>query len=199
MSGILVAGDILVLPLLILLGVGLLNLIATVKIITKAGYSGWWVLVPLIPVALWFITLATLAGAANSPFNSATSAGFNASGYVALFVLDGVGALLPWVFFLVFAFSDWPVRQQLREEQRFHRVPAARRGCPAGSQSTSPADSACPTSTYTVEPAGRCSHSWPLRLGREGNMSQMWCASPARRQVLWSMRCGHMSSTWPRK
>ncbi|MGO9151539.1 MAG: zinc-ribbon domain-containing protein [Acidimicrobiales bacterium] len=188
MSGILVAGDILVLPLLILLGVGLLNLIATVKIITKAGYSGWWVLVPLIPVALWFITLATLAGAANSPFNSATSAGFNASGYVALFVLDGVGALLPWVFFLVFAFSDWPVRQQLREEQRFHRVPAAVAAVPqAVSPPPQPTPHVPPPPTPSSLPAAAAT-AGPSDSGGRGICRR--CGAPAPLDARFCGACG---------
>ena len=119
----------LVLLLLVILGVGLLNLIATDKIITKAGYSGWWILVPLTPIALWLITLVALASATYSPFNSVTSAYFNASGYAALFVFDGIAALLPWVFFLIFAFSDWPVHQRLRE-QSLHLGPTAVTGVP---------------------------------------------------------------------
>lgn len=56
--------------------IAVVGIIATVKIITKAGYSGWWVLI-------WFVPLLNL------------------------------------VFFLIFAFSDWPVLQRLRAaEQR---------------------------------------------------------------------------------
>ena len=51
--------------------IAVVGIIATVKIITKAGYSGWWVLI-------WFVPLLNL------------------------------------VFFLIFAFSDWPVLQRLR-------------------------------------------------------------------------------------
>ncbi len=48
------------------LSVAVLNLIATVKIITKAGYSGWWILAPVAPVVLTFATL--VFGASAEPF-----------------------------------------------------------------------------------------------------------------------------------
>ena len=100
------------------LGLTILNLVAVGKIITKAGYSAWWILVVFMPVASWVVSVVILDRAANSPFNSATSASFEARSFVALWVVNGIGIVLPWIFFLVFAFSDWPVRRQLREQGR---------------------------------------------------------------------------------
>jgi uncharacterized membrane protein YhaH (DUF805 family) len=37
--------------ILIYLAVAVLMIVATVKILSKAGYSGWWVLIGLVPVA----------------------------------------------------------------------------------------------------------------------------------------------------
>jgi hypothetical protein len=59
------------LVLLVYIPVAIIAVLAWVKIISKAGYSGWWVLVALVP-------------------------------------------LLNLIMFLVFAFSDWPVRKQAR-------------------------------------------------------------------------------------
>jgi uncharacterized membrane protein YhaH (DUF805 family) len=53
------------------LAVFTVSIVAWVKIISKAGYSGWWVLIAFVPIA-------------------------------------------NVVMFLVFAFSDWPVRQMAR-------------------------------------------------------------------------------------
>lgn len=36
--------------LVIELGIGALTIVAGVKVIAKAGYSGWWVLITLVPV-----------------------------------------------------------------------------------------------------------------------------------------------------
>lgn len=49
----------------------IITLIAQIKIISKAGYSGWWILVTFVPV-------------------------------------------LNVIMFFVFAFSEWPVRRELR-------------------------------------------------------------------------------------
>jgi hypothetical protein len=59
---------------LIYLGVGLVGLFAWAKILSKAGYSGWWVLIVLVPF---------------------------------------IGALIGFVMFFVFAFSEWPIERQL--------------------------------------------------------------------------------------
>jgi hypothetical protein len=37
--------------ILIYLAVAILMIIATTKILSKAGYSGWWVLIGLVPIA----------------------------------------------------------------------------------------------------------------------------------------------------
>ena len=55
----------------IVLFVTIISLIAQIKIISKAGYSGWWILVSFVP-------------------------------------------LLNIIMFFVFAFSEWPVRRELR-------------------------------------------------------------------------------------
>jgi uncharacterized membrane protein YhaH (DUF805 family) len=36
---------------IIYLAVAVLMIVATVKVLSKAGYSGWWVLIGLVPVA----------------------------------------------------------------------------------------------------------------------------------------------------
>ena len=70
--------------LIVYIAIAVIGVIATVKIVTKAGYSGWWVLIWLVP-------------------------------------------LVGFVFFLIFAFSDWPVLQRLRAAEG-----AASYGGPSG-------------------------------------------------------------------
>ncbi len=74
-----IAGGLLAVLVITYLAIVVLFVVAYVKILTKAGYSGWWVLIGLVP-------------------------------------LVGI------VMFLVFAFSQWPVRRELemlRAQQGF--------------------------------------------------------------------------------
>jgi hypothetical protein len=57
--------------LLIYLAIFVISIVAAVKVVTKAGYSGWWVLITFVPI-------------------------------------------VNLVMVLVFAFSDWPVLQEVR-------------------------------------------------------------------------------------
>jgi hypothetical protein len=87
-----IAGGTLAVLVLIYLAILVLFIIAYVKILTKAGYSGWWVLIGLVP-------------------------------------LVGV------VMFLVFAFSQWPVRRELemlRAQQGFRGGYGPGSGYPGG-------------------------------------------------------------------
>jgi uncharacterized membrane protein YhaH (DUF805 family) len=73
--------------LIIEIAIGVLAIVAAVKVVSKAGYSGWWVLIAIIPI---------------------------------------VGS----VFFLVFAFSTWPVTLEV---QRLRAQLAGRNyGAPGG-------------------------------------------------------------------
>ena len=60
-------------------GIAVVSIVAWVKILNKAGYSGWWILIALVP-------------------------------------------LVNLVMFLVFAFSDWPIHQEVR---RLRSMPAS--------------------------------------------------------------------------
>ena len=59
-SGIAGAGGLLIFLLLIYLAIAVLFIIAYVKILSKAGYSGWWVLIGLVPLvgAVMFLVFA---------------------------------------------------------------------------------------------------------------------------------------------
>lgn len=87
-----IGGGVLAVLVLVYLAIFVLFIIAYVKILTKAGYSGWWVLIGLVP-------------------------------------LVGV------VMFLVFAFSQWPVRRELellRAQRGFHGGYGPGSGYPGG-------------------------------------------------------------------
>ncbi len=112
------------------LGLIVLFISAWVQIVTKAGYSGWWVLVPLSASAFW---LAAIAVGVSSFINSLQSGGVFGSnnGLVAPTRLDSGGVdvaavlaivaiilfVASWILFYIFAFSRWPVLGQSNRGQ----------------------------------------------------------------------------------
>lgn len=102
------------------LGFMILNVVAVFKIITKAGYSGWWVLIVGVPLVVWLVGGAVISHAARS-----SSSTFHIRTFVVWLVLDGTSLLAQWIFFLVFAFSQWPVRRQLRWGLQVPMIPVS--------------------------------------------------------------------------
>jgi hypothetical protein len=92
------------------------NFLAVSKIITKAGYSSKWILVPLAPVVLWAITFILLLVDVRSVAvaGGQLSLPVSLSDFVGLEVLDFLSLITTWIFFLIFAFSDWPVGRMPR-------------------------------------------------------------------------------------
>ena len=117
--------------LTLLLGIGFfgLNVFAVYKIITKAGYSGNWILLVLAPFVAYLIGLVILV-------HDVRSQNFHASSLAGWFGLAGFLAFIEYIFFLVFAFSDWPaLRQRGPREQGYGRLgplppPRTRPGAP---------------------------------------------------------------------
>jgi len=104
-----------VLEVLLDIVVVVLTLVTTVKIITKAGYSGWWIMVPVSAVILSF---ASVIFGVNSLVNVIRShpvpgttfrintTGFDVAGVVGIMAL--ILFVASWILFVVFGFSDWP-------------------------------------------------------------------------------------------
>jgi hypothetical protein len=89
-------------------GVAIITLIAVGTIITKAGYSSAWILVPLTPV---IVNVGTLIYVSIVVRRSALRGFFPTGGLgivLDLFVLDFFLMAVVWIFFLVFAFRPWP-------------------------------------------------------------------------------------------
>jgi hypothetical protein len=127
--------------LVILLGILALNFFAVAKIITKAGYSTKWIWVPLTPVCLWFFTFILLTVDVRTIVlanNATVSLPVSLGNFLLLEVIDFLSVIVTWVFFLIFAFSTWPVSVARRETRGFEDprttfVPASRprAGAPA--------------------------------------------------------------------
>jgi amino acid transporter len=79
-----------ILSLSISLFVLIVTLAAMATILRKAGYSGWWIAVPVGSVVLWIVVALSR---------------FSISGLLKLQLVLG---LVNWLLFLVFAFSKWP-------------------------------------------------------------------------------------------
>jgi hypothetical protein len=125
-----------VLMLFVGLGMAATSYVALWVVITKAGYSGAWILLPLsLPVI-------SLAGFFFSQVSLATG---NVDGFfkgsLAVLVLTMFMSFANWVAFLVFAFSSWPAldyRARRRPDggPRFDVAP--RPSAPSASSSTTP-------------------------------------------------------------
>ena len=128
--------------LVILLGILALNFIAVAKIITKAGYSPKWIWVPLTPVCLWFFTFILLTVDVRTIVlanNATVSLPVSLGNFLLLEVIDFLSVIVTWVFFLIFAFSTWPVSVARRETLGFEGSPDhVRAGVPAPGRRSGP-------------------------------------------------------------
>jgi hypothetical protein len=104
-----------------------LDFFAVAKIITKAGYSPKWIVVPLAPVLLWFVTFLLLAfDVRHLVVGGATlSVPVSLSNLRILQILDLLSLFVTWVFFLIFAFSAWPTSSVRNGRPAFAAAPSA--------------------------------------------------------------------------
>jgi hypothetical protein len=81
---------------------------AVSSIIIQAGYSKWWIIVPLAPSAL---TIACLAELWNDVHNVLYGGAFGFIGIETVgltWKCDEVAMVIAWLFLLVFALARWP-------------------------------------------------------------------------------------------
>lgn len=104
-----------------------LAVVGQIQIITKAGYSPWWILLPLSLPLLWLIALATTFADLSQigAYGTADIQAVVAEAKI-LAVVAFLDLLANFAMFLVFAFSDWPVMQAARRRNSpsgggFHR------------------------------------------------------------------------------
>ncbi len=91
--------------LLLAIGFVTLNLVAVYKIITKAGYSGKWIVLVVAPFIAELIGFVVFA-------DDVHSRNFHAGNFAPWFALAGLLAFIEYILFLVFAFSNWPALRQ---------------------------------------------------------------------------------------
>jgi hypothetical protein len=85
-----------------------LNVVAIYKIIIKAGYSGNWILLVFAPFIAVVIGFAFFV-------SDVRSRSFHAGNFTYWFALGGLLMFIDYIFFLVFAFSEWPALRQRRQ------------------------------------------------------------------------------------
>ncbi len=95
--------------LLIILGLIVLNYWATSRIITQAGYSPMWILLPIAPLFLTIISYIIFWHDVHTILlgGSLGTGGINTNGLI--WRLDELAIFLNWLFYIIFAFSRWPV------------------------------------------------------------------------------------------
>src|ERR1700722_19980120 len=89
------------LALIIVFGILGLNVLAVYKIITKAGYSGTWILLVVAPFVAYLIGMVVVV-------NDLRTENFHSANFSAWFGIGAFFAFVEYIFFLVFAFSEWP-------------------------------------------------------------------------------------------
>jgi hypothetical protein len=86
-----------------------LNYWAATRIIRQAGYSSAWIVVPLTPLVITAAFMVIAYNDLNALVHGVPIGFFGANHLIDLWRLDGLSGLVFWLFFLIFAFSKWPV------------------------------------------------------------------------------------------
>ena len=148
--------------LLVWVAVVVLTFVTWAKIVTKAGYSGRWILLPVSTVVLGLTSetlgVDSLTGLIRSPFE------FNAAEYDAAHVLLKIAFALviaSWILFVLFGFSDWPALHGFRP--RAHPS--------AGDEGAPPPPSPDPTSP---PPPPRAQNPGWYQVGATNNDQGYW-------------------------
>jgi hypothetical protein len=169
-----------------------LAIVGSMQVVTKAGYSPWWILLPLSLPVLWLIAVLM---AFNSLSGVGTYGFFDLQGITAeakvLSVIAFLDVLANFVMFLVFAFSDWPVMQAARSRHTPRTGGGAPRSPrqfpgpgsgPASAAMPTPAPGAPPTSPH----AGSQAPGW-YKSGAVGAGEQSyWDGAAWTAQRRWS-------------
>jgi hypothetical protein len=104
---------------------GPLTLAAWICIIKKAGYSNAWLVIPIAPFAMVIATYIVARLEVASMFGNGFSPFHGLAVVVDMFYLDVLVWFVSWIFFLIFAFSSWPVLSESSSTRL--RAPSAAR------------------------------------------------------------------------
>ena len=95
---------------IITLCIVVITFVAISVIITKAGFSRGWALIPLTPLLTWIVTLVVAKIQLHSFVIVWELAPFYPHTIDLLLDVDKIAIFASWIFLLLFAFSHWPTR-----------------------------------------------------------------------------------------
>ena len=95
---------------IITLCIVVITFVAISVIITKAGFSRGWALIPLTPLLTWIVTLVVAKIQLHSFVIVWELAPFYPHTIGLLLDVDKIAIFASWIFLLLFAFSHWPTR-----------------------------------------------------------------------------------------
>ena len=165
----------------------ILNYWAATRIIRQAGYSSAWIVVPFAPLV---ITVAVMVIAHNdlvALVHGVPIGFFGANGLSALWRLDELSGLVFWLFFLIFAFSKWPVSNRTmapRDSGQRRQPPSAPLNGVGADRSTT----ARPNPTNPPSPR-EASGGSSTDLGRGGGVAPQ-SAAVGQRKAIYCGWCG---------
>ncbi len=91
------------------LAVSIVSIVAAVTIVSKAGYSGWWILTQFVPVIVaWLLSIIVINVVVNT---GQPTLGKLFGADLIVIVIYFAAFIVQWGFFIAFAFSDWPALQ----------------------------------------------------------------------------------------
>jgi hypothetical protein len=169
--------------LLVVIGLIVLNYLATSRIIAQAGYSPLWILVPVAPFVLTIICFIIFVSDVHTIFSGdgLGVGGINNVGVA--WDLDEISIFLNWIFFLIFAFSRWPVSGAHHSPSVVTPRPPDSLRAPPGPASIHPTPGAAVPTARVVPASGAGPGSGPAVPSasvakRQGAQFCPWCAEP---------------------
>jgi hypothetical protein len=183
-----------------------ISFFALFKIIRKAGYRSWWLVLPLVMLLLWVITWVVVI----VDFNQLGISGaqirhhIDLNQYPMLTKVDGLATIVVWILFVVFALSDWPVLDSGSAGTGYTRVTGrSKRQAAAAPQAVeattfAPMGLAMPVPTTearspTVPPAPSGSGEVASALGGEEVLYCSWCGTKRDEEASTLHYCGSTS------
>ena len=127
----------------------IITFVAVSVIISKAGYSRGWALVPLMPLVTWIITLVVAKIQLHTFVIIWELAPFYPHTISILLDIDKIAIFVSWLFLLLFAFSSWPAKGASAPEET-PATKARARGPVRGGTTGSAGGAVRPTSRYPL-------------------------------------------------
>lgn len=179
-----------------------LNYWATTRIIRQAGYSRAWMVVPLSPLVLSVAISLVSGGGWNTLLLGFAVSFLGGNGLVIVLLrLDELSIIVCWLFFMLFALSQWPAlseRARTSDVSRRYRTPSTpARGANGSNATPTPGTSNISSQSVSqvarfISPSqgGVASVSNTAGVLQGKNLYCGWCAEPTPGNRALSHNCG---------